>query len=438
MNNQIRLLGNTKDIITPSKFYRVWFNEVEAIVYNCSVGNYALFSAGGPVHVEVEILFPFEKVKIRPLSCGIKFYIKGRKVIFDIDEPRKLSFEVDDEIKNPLFLFINPAEKHIPDMNDSSVIFFEPGKVYEAGLIRLKKGETVYIGQDAVVFGSIASDDCDDIKILGRGILDGSRWPREGELKELRMIQLINCKNVFIEGITVLNGPVWHVVPVGCQDVLIHNINIITYTFGGDGIDLVGCKNVEVDNAFIRSRDDCIAIKASNYRGRIEGTSNVEKIRIQNSVFWNADLGNALEIGFETRCDEMKDIAFTNCDIIRCEYEGYMSGATLSIHNGDRAFIHDVKFENIRVEDSRQKLIDVKVLHAQYSIDEERGQVKDITFEGIRIVDGPFPVSIIRGFDANHQVENILVKDLYAYGRKINNFLDAKMVAELCINISFE
>jgi len=35
------------------------------------------------------------------------------------------------------------------------------------------------------------------------------------------MIKLVECKNVTIEGITIVDGPNWHVVPIACEDVAI-------------------------------------------------------------------------------------------------------------------------------------------------------------------------------------------------------------------------
>jgi hypothetical protein len=145
-----------------------------------------------------------------------------------------------------------------------------------------------------------------------------------------------------------------------------------------------------------------------------------------------------LEIGYETRCDEISNIVFENCDVIRSEFEGYQSGGTFTIHNGDRAHIRNVRYENIRVEDSREKLIDIKVQFSQYSRDEERGQVSDIVFNNIQVVDGPFPVSIIRGYDADHMIRDITIKDMVVHGEEIKSANQCRMVVELSKDINFE
>ncbi|MBC8079023.1 MAG: hypothetical protein H7X86_01670 [Gorillibacterium sp.] len=355
---------------------------------------------------------------------------------FEVTAPLKMSIEFDNDIRKPLFLLINPVESSaIPDRNDPAVRYYAAGQVYHEGKIELRSNETIYIEEGAIVYGVIESENSDNITIRGRGILNGSTWSREGEMREQRFIRLTNCWNVRIEGITLVDGPCWHLVPVGCANVRIDNLNIITFVGGGDGIDIVGCQDVVVRNCFIRSKDDCVAIKT--YNGSEASSRNVRNILITGCVFWNAEWGNAFEIGYETTCEEITNIWLEDTDIIRCEFEGYQSGGTFTIHNGDRALIHDVCYENIRVEDSREKLIDIKVLHAQYSHDEHRGQVRDIYFKDIHVVDGPFPVSIIRGFDGEHMIDNVTVENLTVYGKKISNANEAKMVVELSRNIVF-
>ena len=115
-------------------------------------------------------------------------------------------------------------------------------------------------------------------------------------------------------------------------------------------------------------------------------------------IYWNTEFGNALEIGYETRCDEISDVVFRNCEVVHCEYEGNQSGGVLTIHNADRAWIHDIYYENIRIEDAQEKFIDIKTLDSKYSRDRSRGMIQDIHFKNIEITGENFPVSIVRGF----------------------------------------
>lgn len=422
--------------IIASDLYQVMSVGEEIFVYQCPVASYALLFGTGPLEVEIRAEFPFREVKVRPLNLAITPVIDGSTVRFTLPAPAKVSVEFDGDIRNPLFLLANPPETDKPDPKDPSVRFFTAGQVYDAGLMEMKSGETIYIEAGAVVYGAIVAHKAENITIKGRGILEGARWARERNAERQRMIRLVECQNVSIEGITVVNGPSWHVVPNGCNDVTIRDLNIITEAGTGDGIDIVSSRNVIVENCFIRSKDDCIAVKAVNYLPD-ELCANVEHVRVRDCVLWNAEWGNAIEIGYETRCEEITDIIFSNCDIIRCEFEGYQSGGTFTIHNGDRAVVHNVQYENIRVEDAQEKLFDIKVQMSQYSRDQERGQVRDICFKDIQVVDGIFPVSIIRGYDKAHLISSITFDNLMVHGRKIENANEARMVVEIAREVRF-
>lgn len=423
--------------IPPAEDYSLTVDGKEVFVYTCDVANYAILSGQGTMEVEITSNKPFKTVKVRPLISGIIPRIEGNRVSFTVEGPRKLSVEFDDDILNPLFILINPMEEARPKKGDDKVHYFESGKVYDIGEVELHEGDTVYIDEGAVVYGSFCAYRANNLTIKGRGILNGSKWHRQGDVQQKQMIKLVECKNVTIEGITIVDGPNWHVVPIACEDVVIKDLNVITFVMTGDGIDVVGSENVSISNCFVRSNDDCVAIKAVDYQHEA-GHKNVKNVRISDSVFWNAEFGNALEIGYETRCDEISNIVFENCDVIRSEFEGYQSGGTFTIHNGDRAHIRNVRYDNIRVEDSREKLIDIKVQFSQYSRDEERGQVSDIVFNNIQVVDGPFPVSIIRGYDADHMIRDITIKDMVVHGEEIKSANQCRMVVELSKNINFE
>lgn len=418
--------------------YKVKANGKFLPVYDCDIGSFCILSSDENITFEVEVLFPFKNIKIRPLSKNVSCNVDGNVVSFVAGMPCKLSMEFDNNIRNPLFILVNPAETNMPSHNSSNVKFFGSGKIHEVGEIVLKDNDTVYIEEGAIVKGIISAENCKNISVLGRGILDGSFLSRDNDREcRKRMIQFVNCEDVLIDGITIFNGNNWHVVPIACKNVCIKNINIIAWEGTGDGIDVVGSENVDISNCFIRTNDDCIAIKAVDYFHEA-GNKNVRNIVTEKCVLWNAEWGNAVEIGYETRCDMISNIIFRDCDIIRCEFEGYQSGGTLTIHNGDRAHVSDVLYEDIRIEDSREKLIDIKILHSQYSKDISRGQISNIAFKNISIVDGSFPVSIIRGFDADHMIKDISIQNLNVNGKKITNATDAKMVIELSKNITFE
>src|SRR5690606_16100496 len=197
---------------------------------------------------------------------------------------------------------------------------------------------------------------------------------------------------------------------------------------------IVSSRNVLVDGCFIRTKDDCIAIKGGiSFLDRQYGQTTVSDIEVTNCVLWNAEWGNGLEIGFETRCDTIRNILFRNIDILHVEgNEG-----TFSIHNGDRALVHDVAYENIRVENAHGILIDFKILESRYSRDKERGRIQNITFRNIVVDNFTGPGSILMGYDEDHNIGNVSLSNVVVNGKEITKATDLNLRSKFINGLKF-
>lgn len=72
----------------------------------------------------------------------------------------------------------------------------------------------------------------------------------------------INCKNVYLEGVSFEQTAFWNVAPVYCENVIIRGIRVSS--FGqpcGDGVDITCCKYVLVEYVTTDCGDDNIAVK---------------------------------------------------------------------------------------------------------------------------------------------------------------------------------
>ena len=91
----------------------------------------------------------------------------------------------------------------------------------------------------------------------------------EGHYLRPQFIQPYKCKNVLIEGVRIIDSPMWEVHPVLCENVTIRNLHIATHGPNNDGCDPESCKDVLIDNCYFDTGDDCIAIKSGrNNDGR--------------------------------------------------------------------------------------------------------------------------------------------------------------------------
>ncbi len=423
--------------IPVSELYQVKVNGKEQRVYHTEFFDFVSFlEENEKAEVEISVNEPFQKAVIRPTASQIPFEEDGNKISISLPAGKRVTLELDDKLESPLYIL---PGKYVQKPENATYVF-ESGKAYNVGCLQLKSDETVYIEYGAVVSGRIYSRMADRVRILGNGILYGGNWHAWDENGAEQLIVSVLGEDIEIRGITLLDGGSWHIVPTACKNVLIEDVNVLGKVITGDGIDIVGSENVVVRNCFVRANDDCISIKAEEFQDP-SGCADVKNILVEDCIFWNAEFGNTLEIGYETRCDEISDVVFRNCDVVHCQYEGNQSGGVLTIHNADRAHVHDIVYENIRIEDAQEKFIDIKTLDSKYSRDRERGMVNDILFRNIEITGGGFPVSIIRGFEMKNEVcrpHGFYFDNVVIHGKKMMSPGELHMVVELSNELKFQ
>jgi polygalacturonase len=74
---------------------------------------------------------------------------------------------------------------------------------------------------------------------------------------------------VLVEGVAIINSPMWEVHPVLCSNVTVRGIRINSHGPNNDGCDPESCRDVLIERCVFDTGDDCIAIKSGrNADGR--------------------------------------------------------------------------------------------------------------------------------------------------------------------------
>jgi hypothetical protein len=411
------------------------------------LASFAYWDMSQPVIVEISSRRPLKSVTIRPSSYGIKHEADGDRISFELDRPRQIVVEVNGS-SCALHLFANPVEEFAVNKQDPLVKYFGPG-IHHAGIIELKDNETLYIESGAVVHGLVQAWAATNIRILGRGILDSSGFERTLTLEQsaedylVGALFLYQCNQVEINGIILRDPRCFAVVPINCRHVHIHNIKLIgLWRYNTDGIDIVNCQHVKIEKSFIRTFDDSIVIKGLKYNplaGKFPDSDeqNIYDIYIKDCVIWN-DWGSALEIGAETRVNEISNITYKDCDII------HATDVACRIHNSDRALVKDVRYENIHVEfdqpmlkpviqqtkdekydmekdDYCPRLFAFVIGKRRYSLDEERGKILNVLAKDISVTCKSLPDSTMFGYDESHKVENVVFDNVRINAKKVQH-----------------
>lgn len=369
-----------------------------------------------------------ESVKISPLSDGIipLMDAKNHTVSFTITKPDTYTVVFNDSPSRALHIFANSLEVNPPKDGDKNVVYIGPGE-WNIDAIILEDNQTLYLAGGAVVHGIIQANYASNIKVMGRGILDGSTF--EGWVGKTAFVPLKFdfCDGVEIDDILVLNPNAWVCAANTSKNGIIDGVKIISSRPNGDGITLQSCENYQVQNCFVRSWDDSLVVK--NYTG------DSKNITFKNNQLWT-DLAQSMEIGYETNKGKKEDAVISGITFEDITVLNNFHKPVISVHNADDATITDVTFRNITVENAQMGsgdgseipyLIDFNIAQSSnWSTTKERGQIRNVLIDGVKVLSGKFNASRIHGFDETHTVEDITIKNLVILGEKITSFEQGK------------
>ena len=178
------------------------------------------------------------EVDIRPQVNDIRYVQYKNVITFMLDKPRYLSVEFNGDRLHNLHVFANPMETETYSKEEKGVMYFGPGvhrpKDLPNNQIRIPSNTTVYLAPGAVVKAKLWVDKAENVRIVGRGILD----------HPIRGIEITDSKNVVVDGITVINPDHYTVFGGGSVGVTIRNLKSFS------------CKVFPNDEALIESMND--------------------------------------------------------------------------------------------------------------------------------------------------------------------------------------
>ena len=328
-----------------------------------------------------------------------------------------------------------------------------PEGIFLTGTIILKSNVELNLTENAMLLGStnpdhylklnrwkalIMADGQSNISITGEGKIDAQGTSlalninslfyagkmdsinydfvhsRPKEPMRPQIIEFVNCKNVLVKNVTLLNAACWVQTYEKCTLVILDSINVYSDSYwNNDGVDIVDCRQVRITNCNINSADDGICLK-----------SQYADFRCDSIYVGNCSIrSSASAIKFGT----VSHGGFRNVTIMHIKvYDTYRS--TIAIECVDGGVI-----ENILVDD----VIAVNTGNAIFlrlgdrNAKREAGVIKNITLKNIKvevpsgrpdssyIMQGPaltflhniFPSSI-SGIP-NHPIQNVILENIY-------------------------
>ena len=238
-----------------------------------------------------------------------------------------------------------------------------------------------------------------------------------------RLICLMNCENVNIQGLTIEESPCWTIHYTYSRNVTCHGLNIVSTAPNGDGIDPDSSENSYIFNCTFSTGDDCIAIKSGkNPEGNVVARP-CENIFISNCNFKE---GHSVAIGSEISG------GIKNVKVIDCELGNLMNGLQIKTTEKRGGYIED-----LLVKDCSLQLIKV-VTSLPYNNDGKSAltltKLKNFEFVNLNLTNAKTdkPVICLEGFsDKANYAKNIKFKD-------IKMPVHAKIFIKHVSNVTFE
>ena len=441
-----------------SKTASVRVNGYELFVYDVMVNHEHIWNANTqpsstPMtyfdfqeEARVEIRMPglgraVESAEVLPLAAGIIPAVEEGIVRFTVSEPGQYTVVFNGSVNQAFHLFANPPEENVPDPEDPKVYWIGPGE-WVMDAIVLQDDETLYISGGAVLHAIISVAEAKNVRICGRGIIDGSdypAWNQPGSYARVP-ISLDHSKDITVEDVIVVNSNCWNVNSYSCKNVRMNNVKVISGRQNGDGFTFQSCTDHLVTDCFARTWDDSLVIK--NYSGSSKG------ITFRNCQIWT-DLAQSMEIGYETDKGltldpEISEVLFENITVLYNFHK-----PVISIHNSDDAFVHDITYRNIVVENAfmqgdngnNKELIEMTLQNSSWStVKDEFGNIDQVLIDGLTVVntaEGKIPRSRFSGQDEEHRITNVTLQNVSILGKPMTSPEEMKIsMNEYCDGIT--
>lgn len=224
-----------------------------------------------------------------------------------------------------------------------------------------------------------------------------------GKLLRPNMIEPYKCKNILIEGITIRNGPFWHIHPVLSRNIIVRNVKVDGSGPNNDGCDPESCKDVLIEGCYFNTGDDCIAIKSGrNNDGRRVNVPS-ENIIIRNCVMKEGHAGVA--IGSEMS-GGVRNIFTENCTMDDPNLDRALRLKTNSVRGG---FIENVYMRNVTVGQVKESILHIYFFYGEGDKGKFTPRVRNINVENVTSKKSKY-VLFLKGYERS-PITNVHLKN---------------------------
>ncbi len=416
---------DVNEMFPTSELFRVFADGKELKVVKDDEYDYVNIITTDIVNIEVKINSSIERIDLRPTRRQKKFSIEGDTVSFMMSYGDYYSLELNGDLSRPLLLFCDEpitAAKY----EGQNLIYFKPYSYNKVDIITPESDTVIFIDEGAVMDGKIDANSVSKLRIVGNGYIFAKNRLSGGGAHP---INLENCTDVEINGITIVGYHTWNIRLWKCRDVLMQNVKIMSYNEWSDGIDVMCSENIVIRHVFVKNEDDCICIKASKHRPYNYEGGDARNILVEDCVLWSGPRGNSLEIGYELNNGTIENILFRNIDVIhRQTRDPKFNRTVISIHNSGNTTVRNITYENIYAEETEENFIMLANMYIPiWGL--SGGSIENIRLRNVTLAGGELrpsyisrrPMGLPEGNEHSCTMKNIIFENLVIHGEHIDS-----------------
>lgn len=243
-----------------------------------------------------------------------------------------------------------------------------------------------------------------------------------------QLVSPFECKNILVEGVTMIRSPFWNLHPVFCENLTVRDVKFINDGPNGDGCDPESCNYVLIEDCFFNTGDDCIAIKS----GRDDDARAID-IPSQNMIVRNCEMKNGhggVVIGSEI-ASGYKNLFVENCVMDSPELDRAIRIKTNARRGG---VIEHIYVRNVTVGECKESVLKINLIYDSKSVGNATNYpvVQDVYLDNVTSQKSRYGVCVT-ALDTLSNIHRISVKNC-----RFENLEKEESISGLCDPIQYE
>ena len=228
------------------------------------------------------------------------------------------------------------------------------------------------------------------------------------------MVNLLDCEDILLQGVTFRNSPAWCLHPCLCRRLIIDGVSMINeeWAANGDALDLESCSDVLVKDCLLDAGDDAICLKSGkDEEGRRRGVPT-ERVVVDGCRVFNGHGG--FVIGSEMS-GGVRNVKISNCTFVYTD-----NGLRFKSCRGRGGVVQDIWVENINMANINGQAILFDLYYGnrgqreEKPVDEGTPSFHHIYVDGLQCAWAK-SVGLMQGLP-EMKLHDVYLNDVYIYG----------------------